>query len=380
MKQSSQKSKTLLKSNAKTDFRIFSNRKGIVDVQFNWIFILIAGFVIFLFIIGIVFSQKKNADAQAGISAINQITTILKSKQQTANVYSEVSIPQNEITFRCDAEYTTIPGDSSSYASDGYFTFKVGSAERVQLPNEIIFAPLSLNSNKLQVWTGQFEIGFPIGIFTYVTTPQSIILIYDPKNTNGDYSDESKKLFSDIPSNITHKLINNVDEYPTYSRRKIICFNNQCPNNNELPKEVDYINILPATHSNNMYDYGTITFYKANSWTGNEKTVPYIGAASLYGAIFSDNAEFYECQMARAIKQYNIKEQLVENRLLLMQTNLEDGTRCKDIIDITLEYTIEKQMQDAYFEYKTLTNLYTASKELDVRNTDLILGSCPKIY
>ena len=38
------------------------SKTGMVEVQFNWIFVMIAGFVIFLFIISIIMSQKKHAD------------------------------------------------------------------------------------------------------------------------------------------------------------------------------------------------------------------------------------------------------------------------------------------------------------------------------
>lgn len=338
-----------------------SNQKGVIDVQFNWIFVMIAGFVMFLFIISIVFAQKRNADTQAGISAINQITALLKGKQQTANVYSEITLPRTNINFRCDA-------------STEYFTFKIENSERTQLPTEIIFAPQDLTTNKIMVWSQAFDLGFPVSVFTYITTADSIILIY-----NTSSSPYASQIYNDLPSNVTKKIVEDnieIEKYKGYARVKIICFDDtECP----PAAKYDYINITPAQGAE-LYEYGNVTFHKKSTTADKvTQTVPYITKSGLYGAIFSDNPEYYNCQMSRALKQFEVKRSLVESRLALIQDALPDGD-CRTTINVSLSFEIN-EMRNPYLNEGNITSLHKNIGYLDNSNTNLILDSCrPKIY
>jgi hypothetical protein len=338
--------------------RSIFGRKGIVDIQFNWIFILIVGFVIFLFIISIVYSQKRNADLQSGISITNQITTLLKSKQQTADVYSEISFPRSSINFRCDLD-------------EKYFSYKISESERIPLSTEIVFAPQEISSNKMQVWSKAFNTGFPVNVFTYITTEDSIIIIYN--NTN---CPNAKVLYDSLPDDINKKLTNNTLAYSSYKNMKIVCFARcGCPSSN---LRLDYINITIGNMSGvvtDLYGFGNITFYKKGI---RDKTYPYIMEAGLYGAIFSGTADYYACQMSRAMEQFEIKRSLVEKRLNLMQKDMVSGS-CGLSLLATLNTNVIP-MSNPSFNYTDITRMYMFSINIDKRNVDLTLSSCPKIY
>jgi len=340
---------------------LWRRKKGVIDVQFNWIFVMIAGFIIFLFIISIVFSQKRNADAQASIGTINQISTLLKSRQQTANVYSEITLPRTDLSFMCDPEADYTRG----------FTFKISNAERTQLPTEIIFAPPSITTNKIMVWSQAFDLGFPVSVFSYITTADAAILIFNDSDNTNEYA---KELYIDLDtaSNITHKYIASTTEYSSFARRTIVCFNDKCPS----PNNNDYINISPG--SSGIFEYGNVTFHKKGQQASADKSLPYITKAGLYGAIFSASSNFYSCQMSRALKQFEIKRALVESRLKLMQDDLPEGT-CKLTLEVTVDSEIHP-MNNPGFNWNNVTLLYGKSLDLDRDNTDLTMNSCPKIY
>jgi len=342
--------------------RKICNRKGVIDVQFNWIFVMIAGFVIFLFIISIVFAQKKNADTQAGFTAISQITALLQGKQQTPNVYSEISLPRTNMNFKCDE-------------STEYFTFKIENGERTPLPTEILFAPEDLSTNKIMVWSQAFDLGFPVNIFTYITTADSIILIY-----NTTSSSDAAQVYNNLPSNVTKKYVSNdvdIARYKGYARTRIICFADtdvDCP----TAAKYDYMIITPSPGSG-LYDYGNVTFHtKPVVIDKLSQTVPYITKSGLYGAIFSDNPQYYNCQMSRALKQFEVKRSLVDSRLTLIQDALPDGD-CKTTINASLDFEIYN-MRNPSLNQDNMTSLNKNSKYLDTSNTNLILDSCPKIY
>jgi len=347
-------------------FASIKNRIGVMDIQLNWIFVLIAGFVIFLFIISIAFSQRHNAQTQADIGIMNQITTLLKGKQQTSDMYSEITFPRTDIEFTC-----------SSYSQ---FSFNIANAQPAQLPVEIIFTPKLVNTNKIMVWSQPFTLGFPVSIFTYITTPNSVILIFN----DGDATNYDEQLFSDLDSvsNITHKYITEGTEnaYSGFSRRTIVCFHDADASADNCPsaQDFDYIKIFPAK---DLFDYGNVTFHNKgdNAIQDEHNTLPYITKAGLYGAIFSNSKEFYSCQMSRAMTQFEIKRTLIQSRLTFIQNDLQDPSDCKDGVTVTLNTEIAS-MQNPVLKWDNVTNLYQMSNDLDRRNSELGLKSCPKLY
>jgi hypothetical protein len=319
---------------------------------------MIAGFAIFLFIISIAFSQRHAAEKRANIMATNQIVTLLKDKQQTPKVYSEITFPNTDISFRCEDDED----------NGGYFTFKIADSDPVPLANEIIFAPQKMSTDKMIVWTEGFTLGFPVSVFTYITTPDSILLI------NDDFSSTYAIQLYDALPNITKKIDEYTVDYIGYEHVKVVCFgddsDNDCPDNED---EIDYIMITPGIYG--LFDYGDVTFHKNG---GTDRIEPYITAAGLYGAISSDSATYYSCQMSRVMKQLDMKRLLTEYRLLLIQSVLEEGD-CRKTINITLENEIT-YMRNLPFDYDTIRILSKTSRNLDIRNSNLINFNCPTIY
>ncbi|HYD03197.1 MAG TPA: hypothetical protein VEC16_02760 [Alphaproteobacteria bacterium] len=325
------------------------SKKGVVDVQFNWIFILIAGFVIFAFIISVVYKQKDKSDERAGINSVNQITTLLKGKQQTANVYSELSIPNSDIEFRCEGEIK-------------YFTYRIGNYNREELPTYLIFSRGEINTNKMIIWTQEFNLGFPAGIFSYVTTPDSLIIIYaDPDDS------DAAALFNAIPSNITRVISKNIADYDYYNHKTVVCFDGDCPAATQ-----DYIKIKQT--AGGVYGYGDIIFHSR----GRDTIKPYVTNAAIYGAIFSNDPKYYECQMNRAFDQYNVKRSLLEKRMTYIYDQMK-LTECGIKMDVILKNDLSK-IDNLALTTDNAAILSNKAKSLELRNTDLGFSSCPRIY
>jgi hypothetical protein len=334
-------------------------RRGVIDVQFNWIFIMIAGFVILLFIISIVMNQKKNADTQSSISTVNQINTIIKGRQQAAGVYSELSIPETTMTFQCDPE------------ADNLFTFKISDSSRTPLPLDIIFAPQAMTANRMQMWSQSFDLPFAVTAFTYITSNDRIILIY-----NESASSDARALYDSLPDNITRYFVSTqteLDRYDSYGdRKKVVCFNNECPHG-------DYLDIIPdSSVGHDLFGFGTVKFFRNRQVSTD---IPYITKASLLGAVFSDDADYYKCQMNRALDQFEIKISLVDERLRLFSDDLPEGA-CNDTVHSARVNTVASlnNIELTQDTTKGIPLLYKKSAEIEQINTDLKLGSCPKIY
>ena len=252
------------------------NKKAAIEIQFNWIFVAIAGFVIFLFIIGIAVKNARDSEQKLSQDLISQIVASIKGKQQLSDAFTSIDIPKTNIQFSCDKD------TDLAY-------IRIAQSQRQNLPVEIIFAPSSLDTDKLLLSTEDFSIPFTVTRFVYITSPETAFIVY--YKAGGDLKAEA--FFNALPSNITKveatgsNLANKIASFKNF---KIICFE-------ECPTGKDYIQIIP--NNPDIFSYGQINFHKGTS----NKVTQYVTKASLLAAIYSDNKEYYECQMDRAFKQ-----------------------------------------------------------------------------
>jgi len=332
------------------------SKKGIIEVQFNWIFVLITGFIIFLFIISLIISQKKHSDATLSIGLSNTIISTISSKQQLPNSYSQIDIsPAVDIEFTCD---------KSTLLSDFHLQ---GSESREDLPLEIIFSQKKINTNTLIIWTQDFSLPFIITRFMYITSKDTAYIIYHEDAANH----YALQLYDDLPANLTKMyaisaadLANKIKGFKSY---KVICFaNDNCPNNSP------YIMISPNT-VNGLYSYGQVDFQQPSS---PANWINYLTGAGLYGAIFAGDKDFYSCEMSRAMAQLDMKRILQLNRIEILEPDLA-----------ALNYGCVSAMADpkdilTKMEGKTLNDaglLYNYTMQLETDNKNAEFGNCPQI-
>lgn len=346
------------RKNISSMIKIFQRKKSAIEIQFNWIFVLIAGAVIFTFIISMIMNQKEQSENQISQDVIKLISTNIKGKQQLSNTYSEAGFTKTTFSFSCDP---------NSLISD----FKISNSQRESLPVEIIFAPREFTASKLHLWTQDFSMPFAVTRFIYITTPDTVFVIY-PNNLDFD-----EQLNTTLPENITVKqltfpnphsqLANAIKGFEHY---KIICFDN-CPD----PAKYKFISIAPASGQTDIFSYGILAYNNNADGSGPESN--YVGKASLLGAIFSDNQQFYECQMKRAFKQFELKRSLQLQRIVLLEDELP--THNPDCIPVLagpksiLESMKDKSLSDSEF-------LYSSLGQLTLYNKDLVFQGCPLIY
>ncbi len=335
-------------------------KKGMVDVQFNWIFILITGFVIFLFIISIVINQKSNADKQLVASVITQLSTIL-----SGNVYSEISLTETAMVFDCNPDTQ-------------YFNYKISNSQRIELPLEIIFTRKGYTGSTIQVWSQDFNLPFSSGRFLYLTSKNSPIWFYN--STSGtaqgiESNARAKQVFDQLPSNMTKRFVNDAQIETLkkqYAQYRIVCFS-ECPIGNS------YVKIIPDTQAN-IFSTGTVQYVVDG--TSVNTAQPYLGKEGVFGAVFSEDANFYRCQMSRAFTQWEIKRTLVEQRVTLLEYDLLSNPQCSSLL-LPIKNTLTL-MKNPVFDKTTIDKLYQYAfihtQSIRVTNNDLRLQSCPTLY
>ncbi len=301
-------------------------KKASIELQFNWLFVLIIGFVILLFFIGLTQSSKKASQNSIDLTIKKSLNTIFTSFMvNPEDTVKTIELPKTRIEFYCD--YLT---GASGY-SIGKYTQDIKS--------DVFFSPNYIEGSTLTAWTMPWELPFFITNFLFVTSPNArYIFVNDPhgmmQKLNSTLKDKRLREGSYVTL-FNKQLIDPLDiVYDENNYRvKIIFIDGSPPENWPLVPDalVDYddiavsaLNITPLAPLNNLNGWGKITFYRkqGNRFLEENQTY-YLGRESLIGAIFSQDAGMYLCSMRKALDRMSKVALIYENRSKQMNRYLE---------------------------------------------------------
>ena len=330
-------------------------KKGQLSTQFAWIFILIAGALILIFFISIVYKQKDISETKISATVKLQLDTIFTAASVSAGTVNQITTPDMEMNFVCD--------------EDGYSRYDIAKTSIGKDTPEVIFAPDVIKGRKIISWALGFNAPFKVMNFLYLTSEDvRYIFVFNEGNNfaNGVYEDFPDEMFKEEVRPSETLGITDLKSYQT----KFIVFSGI--ESIELPsffngEDVSAIKITPA----NVIFYETFGSLDFTS-TGN---FPYFDKALRYGAIFSEDATFYECNVKKAMKKLNFMSQIYAER----ETQLKLDPTC----ELFYQEKIAKLMQDASqcSNIKTCIPLINADvKEIENNQKILIRKSCPLLY
>lgn len=325
-------------------------KKAQISIQLNWIFVFIVGAVILLFFVMVVQSQTKDADFELAGALINNLDTVIKSSEQSSGSLKLIQIPDITIEFVCEPDISF---------------YDIGNGVKKDTPYDIIFSQSNLRGHELISWTRSWDVPFRIGFFQYLTTKRTLFIIVDD-----GLNDFSEQLYDALPTNISKILIDPVDniEEKNYDHYKIIEFldDEHIGNININANKVRKITI----NTTDIDSYGEITF-------DDDKTHKFLKKESLFGAIFSEDAAFYECTMNKSFQRLNTLMTLNQNRIENLSNSVTDIS-CRTFYSWALD------------EIQTITNnptlantiaIYQNSANLEQDNDNLMRAKkCPLIY
>src|SRR3989338_7686040 len=153
-------------------------KKGQIEVQFNWIFVLIVGALILVFFIAIVNAKKKAADKNLAFDILGKIDLIINGALTIPKTGQIFEMPKIEFNFQCDRIYAL-------------------GVDR-QFQDRVVFGPDLLKGRQLIVWSQDWNVPYKTANFLYVTADNvRYIIYYDTSET------EARQLFSELPDNLT---------------------------------------------------------------------------------------------------------------------------------------------------------------------------------
>ncbi len=274
------------------------SKKAAIEVQFNWIFIIIAGALILLFFISIVTKQKAISDTRISSTILVDLETILTGAKVSTGTVNLIKIPSSEIRFECN-------------------NYRIKDVN-IPVRDKIIFSPDILKGVNLITWALDWNMPYWITNFLYVTSPEVRYIIVN--DTGSDFAETIYDSW--LPEEIGKEFVNaGADVADKNNYRVKYVFVNQNPASLGDPmlngirrmdnEHVTAINISPDPTRNK----GMISFFEKSGSTWQLKgTTPYLGRESLIGAIFSHDIEMYNCSMKKAFEKLAIVTDIYLNR------------------------------------------------------------------
>ena len=280
-------------------------KRGAIEVQFNWIFVLIAGAVILFFFIKVVNQQREFSDVKTSGTIITNLESILTGAQVSTGTVNVVEVPAADISFMCDK-------------------YSIGSVLR-QTKGNVIFSPNLLKGKKIIMWAKDWNVPYRVTNFLYLTDPEVRYILV------GNSGGVIDKVYDELPDEmnkekISGTAVNNKNNYKvkfiffgTASDSVLNNFGNTPDEDvTAISLDMESGNIIPST--------GTVVFLQKNGNSWVEKgTTYYLKEEGLFGAIFAEDFEMYNCVMKKAFKKLNFVSQIYLDRSIKLRSYYGSG-------------------------------------------------------
>ncbi len=363
----------------------FKNKKAQVEVQFNWIFILIVGAIILSFFVTIAVRQKGISEQEINIAFFTNFEKALSGIAAVEGKMLLFEVPKMDLRYDCT------PGcDCAAYA--GTSRAKVVGGALFSFKDKIIFSPNSLKGNNLLTWSKDWSYPFRITNFLFMTSPEVKYLIEDTSH--------GKVLFENLPPIFIQKeqkeqrafdkqlLTQEQIEGQTipgitgnYKVKFVFTETDPVTTNFNIPtalKDLPNSDVTAIKIENEK-----VTFYQKNDLKFEIIGESYLfGEATTYASIFAEDLNAYGCMMNRAMKSFNMVSRIYQEKQLqyFIYPVLEAkdckihyvGTAISNLIKILDDFNFKEQ-EDA----SSITNNVLS---FATQNDNALKDSCPHIY
>jgi len=321
-----------------------------VGIQFNWIFVLIVGVILLTLFIGNIQKQKSISGLSTNVVILNSLDSILSSSAVIGRTVNVVDIPQAKIEFECNK-------------------ISIGSVSK-QLDGMDIFAPRVLDDNNIIAVTLDWNAPYRVTNFLYLTSPKIRYIFV------GD-SAFARSTFEMIPDEINNDGYTNVDiiEDENDDSVRLIFFNRDL----EIPYGLNEIREgITALKVDGDEDKGKVEFFDFVGGGFESRGISYyLGESGLFGAIFTDNLETYECAMKNSFDGLRVVSQVYEKKTNNLGLYYGDEP-CAQNYDSSFIVVIKEA--SSTFSLSSINKISEAMKNLEEQNKKIEEGSCIPIY
>ena len=338
------------------------HKKG-VEIQFNWIFILIVGAIILTFFIVIVQKQRQYTEEGIAETMQSDLQTIFTSSQVSIRTASIIEISPQIVEFKCE---------------QGTSGFRIGNQNIIGFPYS--FAPDKIKSdrNTISAYAYDWSVPYRATNFLYVTSPDvRYVLVGSSDDTKliDDLlppryieKDGKQRLFMNKEIT-TPELLSSVKNQNNY-KAKFVFINQQ-----GLEEIDDSFEDSDVSAINININEMKIDFYKKSSGNTSifERQIGYLGEAGILAAIFAEDSYMYECGMNNAFQKLVAVSDIYYKRT----EQLKLTGKCESLYAESMTVILNIGTGAGNKNYDTID---LDSQELEGYNEDIQENSCPVIY
>jgi len=332
------------------------SRKGEVEIEFNWIMVIVAGSLILMFFFGIVTWAKKGSEQGNSVRMANYLDSLLTGASVTKQSVNTLDFPFEEIRVSCD-------------------NFQIDKSQR-PVRNKILFSPLRIEKGDLVTFSYDWNAPFRVVNFLYLSSPQIRYIFY------GDESDDTFKfLRENFPSQLSPEFnpsyISNDNSYNV----RFVYVN---PSSfDPAPGYLGQFKDMAASDVSAVAVYGehdgafAVNFFRKTnpgvlpvSYAGMTSSRGF-GEASLFGAIFTD-AENFDCAMTKTMSRL----EKIKKTYALRSSELSAYYQTDDPLCEQLHSNAVAMLN----QVTTIGTLPLFTQQMQTVNSNLQKNSCAMVY
>ncbi|MEK6949384.1 MAG: hypothetical protein AABX34_04130 [Nanoarchaeota archaeon] len=332
-------------------------KKGAIEIQFNWILVLVAGAAVIIIFMGFISNQQEASSTSTDILTASSLESILNS-YHGRDISDVVKMHKSRISFNCDS-------------------FSVGGISN-QLGALSLFSPASLETDKLNILSFEWNMPYRITNFVYITSPDIRYIFIG----NSDFAGRA---FEKIKGKARADGFTNVQAIHDENNDQIrLVFFEQDP---EMPESLNGPDFgISALKIDGDENVGIVEFFDFIDGKFEPRGRSYYaGEASLFGAIFSDGIDSYKCNMEKGFDKLKIISQIYNKRInnIIEQYNaIEESSVCRDFYQSNLLVISDSISYLASLDFQSSNHIdiaHAANKIEEINNKANAL-SCASIY
>lgn len=269
-------------------------KRGQIELTFNWIYIVIAGAVILLFFFGLVVKQKQVSEERLSSEVVQIMDSILTgagASEKTKNFIDASGLADYTLYFSCDAGISE-------------FGIKDRPA-RTQDNVDPLFAPREIHSSRIVTWSLPYNLPFKVIDFLFVIP---LNMKYYLVGNDAGFINE----FLNSTEGIEREFLIGLQEIQPEENQqvRIVDTDGSSIPGTGVPAQLQYlddkeVSAIVFTGKNN------VDFYQkeGSAWRKTNKAAIRIISlagerdAARYAAIFSADDQTYWCNMQKAFKR-----------------------------------------------------------------------------
>lgn len=322
--------------------KIYRMKKAQIEVSFNWIFVLIAGFALLIFFYMIINNTTSSSQEQLSRTITQRMGGIFESIQAAPNTAERHNRVSFELDFSCIG---------------GVHEFRRGgSSSSAYLDQAIIFTPSRLGDSPLLTHTQRIQLPFLVAPILHMSDERTLYKFSPEAST-----------FANLLDNIFIKETL-TPEFETDTEEEL--------HNPNFRKTV-FITTTPLTEisPSRFLDIIYINASSNEITINNNPPLKYFSNEMLTGAIISANYEITKCNFDKINQSFERTKNITITRKnkILQQLNSQTNPN-SNCITLLEQTNINHNFTQQFNAFRDSLNA------LETINRDLERLSCPTIY